>query len=311
MNSVQVSSFPRRTAASTPKEVMAQCNHKITTNDANKPRKPVPFPLKLHELLDSADVEGFASTVSWLADRKSFRVHDVDDFIDRIMPRYFNQQTRFKSFQRLINIWGFQRVVEGPGKGGYTHSSFVRGKPELCKFMKRTKVKGLRKRRPNKNCRTLSESSPPPLLEEKHEENLNHKFEQASWSNVKPVAAQKQTSRFGSTINPRTPTSFFASTSLSNKLFVQPDNDTSSSSFRNILSVLGKMNNGTSIGTLDSTPRRDCCLQHVSDQEDEPQQLPTSERISMFQDGDVVSFAGRRFHFVEDYRAHHIMANQQ
>jgi hypothetical protein len=108
-------------------------------------KEKTPFPKKMHVMLDAAEVESFTSTVSWLPDQKSFKVHDADDFVGRIMPRYF-KQTKFKSFQRQINMWGFERILNGPGKGGYTHACFIRGQPSLCKQMKRTKVKGIRQR---------------------------------------------------------------------------------------------------------------------------------------------------------------------
>ena len=39
-------------------------------------------------------------------------------------------------------MWGFDRLTQGPGRGGYRHASFVRGQPSLCRHMKRLKIKG-------------------------------------------------------------------------------------------------------------------------------------------------------------------------
>ena len=39
-------------------------------------------------------------------------------------------------------MWGFERIKDGPGKGGYKHPNFVRGVPSLCYLMKRVKIKG-------------------------------------------------------------------------------------------------------------------------------------------------------------------------
>jgi hypothetical protein len=104
----------------------------------------VPFPIKMHEMLDAADVKGFASIVSWLPDEdNAFKVHDAEKFVNQIMHRFF-KQTKYKSFQRQINIWGFERILNGPAarKGAYKHACFVRGQPSLCKGMKRQKLKG-------------------------------------------------------------------------------------------------------------------------------------------------------------------------
>ncbi|KAG7363742.1 HSF-type DNA-binding protein [Nitzschia inconspicua] len=88
------------------------------------------FPLKLHAMLEDAESKGFANIVSWQAGDKSFKVIDVNKFGSDIMPMYFNQ-TKFKSFQRQLNIYGYRRIQHGPLKGGYVHKSFIRHRPEL------------------------------------------------------------------------------------------------------------------------------------------------------------------------------------
>jgi hypothetical protein len=99
------------------------------------------FPWKLHAMLHDAEIEGFTSIVSWLPDCNSFKVHDQEAFTSQIMARYF-RQTKYKSFQRQLHIWCFQRIARGEGRGGYMHALFVRTKPSLCYSMKRTKNKG-------------------------------------------------------------------------------------------------------------------------------------------------------------------------
>jgi hypothetical protein len=110
-------------------------------------QSPIPFPWKLHEMLGDASCLNFDAAVSWLPEEYGFRVHDIKKFVETIMPRYFNQ-TKYKSFQRQLNMWGFERVQSGPFKGGYTHERFVRGQPVLCRHMRRQKVKGAEPRVP-------------------------------------------------------------------------------------------------------------------------------------------------------------------
>jgi hypothetical protein len=101
------------------------------------------FPWRLHDMLGEAERKGFENAVSWQPCGRAFRVHDTKVFAEFIMPRYFNQ-TQYKSFQRQLNIYGFRRVTTDAGsssKGGYTHDLFIRGKPDICRFMVRTKVK--------------------------------------------------------------------------------------------------------------------------------------------------------------------------
>lgn len=57
------------------------------------------------------------------------------------MPHYF-ASNKYKTWQRSLNLWGFESVVRGPDKGACHHRSFVRGHPDLCKNMTRVKIKG-------------------------------------------------------------------------------------------------------------------------------------------------------------------------
>jgi hypothetical protein len=59
----------------------------------------IPFPWKLHTLLERASDEDFEDIVSWEAGGKAFRVHKPKEFCDTIMPKYF-RQSKFESFTR-------------------------------------------------------------------------------------------------------------------------------------------------------------------------------------------------------------------
>jgi HSF-type DNA-binding len=110
----------------------------------NKPRGGVlvSFPLKLHSLLDKIEADGLDHVISWQPHGRCFVVHDPKKFVDHVMPKYFNQ-SKFTSFQRQLNLYGFQRLTRGGrDAGGYYHELFLRGKPFLCQHMTRTKIKG-------------------------------------------------------------------------------------------------------------------------------------------------------------------------
>ncbi|KAL3929900.1 MAG: hypothetical protein SGBAC_012006 [Bacillariaceae sp.] len=99
----------------------------------------LPFPYKLHAMLDNAAEGGYEDIVSWAGDN-GFQVHDKDAFVEKIIPKYFSQ-TKYRSFQRLLNMWGFERLREGPRKGAVYHEQFQRGNPSLCGSMKCQKIK--------------------------------------------------------------------------------------------------------------------------------------------------------------------------
>lgn len=100
-----------------------------------------PFPIKLHRMLDEVRAAGLESVVSWLEHGRAFRIHQPKVFAATIMCRFFNQ-SKYTSFQRQLNLYGFSRCVRGPDGGAYHHQSFLRGKAALALNIIRTKIKG-------------------------------------------------------------------------------------------------------------------------------------------------------------------------
>lgn len=101
------------------------------------------FPFKLHSILENAGTSGKESIISWLPSGKAFKIHKPKEFADVIMPQYFNQ-TKYRSFQRQLYIYGFDRVKDKSldDYGAYFHELFIRGESDLCLDMQRQKIKG-------------------------------------------------------------------------------------------------------------------------------------------------------------------------
>ena len=75
------------------------------------------FPFSLHRLLETADMdEALGAIISWVPSGKGFKVHNRQHFEQEIIPHFFNQ-TKFKSFQRQLNLYKFSRVSFGQDKG--------------------------------------------------------------------------------------------------------------------------------------------------------------------------------------------------
>ena len=66
------------------------------------------FPSKLFGLLKSVDSLGLEHIVSWRPHGISFQVHDPDLFKALVLPEFF-KATKYRSFQRQLNVWGFKR----------------------------------------------------------------------------------------------------------------------------------------------------------------------------------------------------------
>jgi hypothetical protein len=91
-----------------------------------------------------AEVGEDESIVSWQPHGKAFRVHQPDLFARIVMPRFFKQQTKYKSFQRQLHMYGFQRIRKGMDTGAYFHTMFLRNKKSAILHMtccKKTKGK--------------------------------------------------------------------------------------------------------------------------------------------------------------------------
>jgi hypothetical protein len=101
-----------------------------------------PFPMVLHDMLNRAKSEKFEHIVSWQPHGRCFLVHDQERFVKGVMPMFF-RQSRFSSFQRQLSLYGFLRLTrKNEDYSAYYHEFFLRGRPHLCAYMQRTRVKG-------------------------------------------------------------------------------------------------------------------------------------------------------------------------
>lgn len=97
-----------------------------------------PFPLRLHDMLFQ---NKFPDIISWAPHGRSFFVHKPKEFQSKVLCKYFNQ-TKYRSFQRQLNLYGFRRITREADRGGYYHELFLRNRRKLCTRMKRKAVKG-------------------------------------------------------------------------------------------------------------------------------------------------------------------------
>jgi hypothetical protein len=89
-----------------------------------------PFPGKLYRLLVDAERNGNDSIISFTPDGCAFNIHRREMFIQQVAPTYF-RQAKVTAFIRQLNFYGFEKVLEGPNRGGFEHPYFRRGYPEL------------------------------------------------------------------------------------------------------------------------------------------------------------------------------------
>ncbi|CAJ1935416.1 unnamed protein product [Cylindrotheca closterium] len=112
------------------------------TSQSSTPRKrtirggsAAQFPGKLHDMLCYVEKQGLHSIISWNFDGRSFMIHDPEKLMT-ILPIFF-EQTKYRSFRRQLNMWHFERILDGPNRDSFHHPFFLRGNKELCAYMSR------------------------------------------------------------------------------------------------------------------------------------------------------------------------------
>lgn len=102
------------------------------------------------EILDKEDL---SEIVAWLPHGKAFILVNKRRFAKEVLGDYF-KRSKFSSFTRKLNRWGFQRVTRGPDTGAYFHPLFQRNNLRLCLQMT------------SNGTKATKEQYPGPLLNE-------------------------------------------------------------------------------------------------------------------------------------------------
>lgn len=109
-------------------------NSKAKQRSANPPKNT--FPQNLHMILSD---QSLSEIISWLPSGKSFVIMRPDLMETIVIPRYFTEgaskSTRYHSFTRKLNRWGFKQITRGPDTGSFSHAKFHRDDPALCLHM--------------------------------------------------------------------------------------------------------------------------------------------------------------------------------
>ena len=92
------------------------------------------FPQRLMAILSDPSV---SDVIAWLPHGRSFVIIRPDCLSDRVLSKYFastdpRSSTKYPSFTRKLNRWGFRQATRGPDTGAFHHPLFRRDQPELC-----------------------------------------------------------------------------------------------------------------------------------------------------------------------------------
>ena len=107
------------------------------------------FPMKLHQVLQYATVSNMEKIIRWNENGTAFLLLNQDEFMEHIASHFFPNQKRYRSFERLLNLWGFERQISfARNVSCWANPHFRRDRPELCKYMVRIENKGTKKKVP-------------------------------------------------------------------------------------------------------------------------------------------------------------------
>ncbi len=181
-------------------------------------------------------------------------------------------------------MWGFERLLAGPSKGGYLHQHFKRGQPALCRYMKRLKIKGTGNKKP-----------------------VQSPFETSSVPKVKSSTTRKSPGRV---VSRGAAKSMYQCIPPESSCFAQVESDARSVSFPpfetiHVPVVRQEMLNACS-GTIGHSP----CNVDLFDEDTLASVLSTvlenpAGIENVPNEGDCVIFEGMQFFFVEEHRAPH------
>eukprot|EP00934_Nitzschia_sp_Nitz4_P004238 Nitzschia sp. Nitz4//scaffold115_size69933//55923//57608//NITZ4_006010-RA/size69933-snap-gene-0.88-mRNA-1//-1//CDS//3329533523//4228//frame0 len=91
------------------------------------------FPQQLMEILNRDEEHG--DIISWLPHGRGFMIYKKKQFETDVMPKYFNKHSKYTSFTRKLNRWGFVRITRGAEMGAYYNPQFQRGEEKMCAEM--------------------------------------------------------------------------------------------------------------------------------------------------------------------------------
>ena len=120
-----------QTATSQHSDISKNIKFNEKKNKTKRKRPPL-FPQKLYNMLENAETEGYDHLIGWSPDGKSFKIHNngKDPAIVAVLEQHFNQ-TRFKSFLRQLQLYGFERQFTGDSRDERSHPMLVRGRKDL------------------------------------------------------------------------------------------------------------------------------------------------------------------------------------
>ena len=133
------------------------------------------FPERLMAILSDPSL---SDTIAWLPHGRSFVIIRPDVFAEQVLPKYLpstdpRASTKYPSFTRKLNRWGFRQATRGPDAGAFHHPLFRRDEPERCLDMvcQKTRKRSVKSTESLVEHKKTAESALPPKKRKVHSPN--------------------------------------------------------------------------------------------------------------------------------------------
>lgn len=113
---------------------MIKVDKKRKSRSGSKSQGTIPaFLLKTYEILENPT---FSDIISWNKEGNAFIVKKINDFSEKILPKYF-KHNNFASFVRQLNMYDFHKSRHENNENEFKHKLFKRGQKHLLADIKR------------------------------------------------------------------------------------------------------------------------------------------------------------------------------
>ena len=93
------------------------------------------FLIQLYEILEDENNENI---IHWGEDGKYFVIENMYDFIEKILPKYYNHNN-FASFVRQLNKYNIHKIKTSLNENAFQNNQFIKGKKDLISNILRKK----------------------------------------------------------------------------------------------------------------------------------------------------------------------------
>ena len=122
------------------------------------------FLIQLYQILEDNNNKNI---IHWSGNGKYFIIEDLNEFIEKILPKYYNH-SNYASFVRQLNMYNFHKIKSDINENSFQNNNFIKGEKELISNILRKK-----KRKKNINNKENNITSLVKYNQNNYFSNLN------------------------------------------------------------------------------------------------------------------------------------------